>query len=176
MKQQELEQRGVDPIEVGFAARRALGNVTLARDRAHDLWVPRWLHGLGQDVRLALRTFRATPVVSGVAILSLVLGIGANTAMFSVINALLIRSLPVAEPERLVLLSGRASPNQRWTYVIWEGVQRRAQAFKGAAAWGGVRMNLGPGGETASRGAVRKWRLLRDARSAGTARPSLFRC
>ena len=147
MKQQELEQRGVDPIEAGFAARRALGNVTLARDRAHDVWVPRWLQGLGQDGRLALRTFRATPVVSGVAILSLVLGIGANTAMFSVINALLIRSLPVAEPERLVLLSGRASPNQRWTYAIWEGVQRRAQAFKGAAAWGGVRMNLAPGGE-----------------------------
>jgi hypothetical protein len=70
----------------------ALGNLALARDQVRDVWAPYRLTGLGHDFRLALRTLVSTPVVSAVALLSLTLGIGANTAIFSLINGLLLRA------------------------------------------------------------------------------------
>src|SRR5580704_12137472 len=75
--ERELKERGTESTEALFAARRAIGSVALAQDQARDVWTPRWLQGLGQDVRLACRTLRATPIVAAVAVLSLALGIGA---------------------------------------------------------------------------------------------------
>ena len=66
-----------------------------------------------QDLRLAFRALRATPIVTAVAILSLALGIGANTAIFSIVNSLLLRTLPVANPQRLATVSTSASPTVR---------------------------------------------------------------
>jgi predicted permease len=104
------------------------------------------------DVRLACRSLAATPVVSIVAALSLALGIGANTAIFSIINSLLLRALPVAEPQRLVTM---AAPRLNgpgltsfWTYPIWEEIRGRSQLFDGAIASATVRFNLASGGET----------------------------
>ncbi len=100
------------------------------------------------DIRLALRSLRATPVVAAVAALSLALGIGANTAIFSLVNSLLLRALPVAEPERLVLL-GQAGENRfsAWTYPIWDEIKRRPELFARSAAWSQSRFNLAAGGE-----------------------------
>jgi hypothetical protein len=68
-----------------------------------------------QDLRLALRAIRATPTVSAIAILSLALGIGANTAIFSLVNSLVLQPLPVKDPQRLAILSGgRALPNSQF--------------------------------------------------------------
>src|SRR5947209_16533481 len=103
------------------------------------------------DLRLAVRALRTTPVVSFVAILSLALGIGANTAIFSLVNSLLLRALPVKQPQRLVMLGeGSVSGQQTWTYPIWDQIRRRAQLgiFDGAFAWSGTRFNLASGGET----------------------------
>ena len=73
-----------------------------------------------RDLRLAFRTLRATPVVTIVAIVSIALGIGANTAIFSIINSLLLRTLPVKEPARLVLITDNAPTHVRaWSYPIW---------------------------------------------------------
>jgi putative ABC transport system permease protein len=63
----------------------------------------RFLDSLGRDLRFALRLMRQTPVVSGVAMLSLALGIGANVAIFNLVNALMLKALPIHEAERLVV-------------------------------------------------------------------------
>src|ERR1051325_10736196 len=91
-----------------------------------------------QDIRLAVRSLLATPVVSIVAILSLALGIGANTAIFSIVNGLLLRSLPVADPSRLALVpsvNATTLSGDSWTYAIWDTLRQRPQAFDGAMAW-----------------------------------------
>jgi putative ABC transport system permease protein len=102
-----------------------------------------------QDLRLAVRALRATPIVTTIAVLSLALGIGANTAIFSLVDSLLLRALPVKQPQQLVMLSD-GSPNgqQSWTYPIWDQIRQRPQLFDGAFAWSGNRFNLASGGET----------------------------
>ena len=101
------------------------------------------------DLRLAIRTLWATPIVSFVAILSLTLGIGANTAIFSVVDGLLLRALPVKEPQQLVQLVEASADSQRsWTYPIWDQIQQRPQLFERAFAWSNNRFNLAAGGET----------------------------
>jgi predicted permease len=149
MKRREIEERGVDPKEAAFAARRALGSIALAQDRSRDVWCPRWLQGIGQDVRLALRSLRGTPVVTTVAIASLALGIGANTAIFSLVNSLLLRTLPVKDPARLVLVKGREPVGwAEWSFPVWEQIRRRPQLFDDALTWAPTIFNLAPGGET----------------------------
>jgi hypothetical protein len=96
------------------------------------------------DVRDALRSLRATPVVTFVAIVSLALGIGANTALFSILNSLLLKTLPVRDPARLVLIDGGS-----WTNPIWEQIRaRRHDIFEDAFAWSGTRVNLSTHGAT----------------------------
>src|SRR5262249_26376502 len=102
-----------------------------------------------RDLRLAVRSLRATPIVSIVAALSLALGIGANTAIFSLVDALLLRSLPVAEPQRLAVLNSSASAvSDSWPYPVWEAIRQRAQAFDGVTAWSLQRFNLAEAGQT----------------------------
>ena len=94
--------------------------------------------------RSAYRSLRATPLVSALAILSLALGIGANTALFSILNGLMLRPLPVREPGALVQLEGGS-----WTYPIWNEIKAREKdLFDGAFAWGSEQFDLAPGGET----------------------------
>ncbi len=101
------------------------------------------------DLRDAFRALRATPLVTIVAILSLALGIGANTAMFSIVDALVLRSLPVRNADGLVLLS---APQEHgcgcsWSNPVWESIRRRASLFDGAFAYYGERFSLAQSGE-----------------------------
>jgi predicted permease len=98
--------------------------------------------GYFQDIRLAGRQLRTSPLVSAIAILSLALGIGANTAIFSIVNSLLLRPLPVQQPQQLVTLTKGS-----WTNPIWEQIRDRPELFDGAFAWSETRFNLAPGGE-----------------------------
>lgn len=95
-----------------------------------------------QDLRDALRALRATPTLTAAAVLSLALGIGANTAIFSLVDGLLLRSLPVQAPERLAHLDDGS-----WTNPVWEEIRARQHAiFDGAAAWSASRFDLSDGG------------------------------
>jgi predicted permease len=101
----------------------------------------RWTDGLGQDVRYGWRGLRHRPAFAAVAILSLALGVGANSALFSLVDGLLRRPLPVREPNRLVLIEGG------WTNPIWEQIRdRQFDLFDGALAWSGTWFDLAPGG------------------------------
>ena len=90
-----------------------------------------------QDLRLAVRALVSTPVVTAVAMLSLALGIGANTAIFSLVNSLILRTLPVAEPQRLVILSGRRNGDARpaFSYATFDQIRRHGQGFDRALAF-----------------------------------------
>src|SRR6478735_12411590 len=91
-------ERGQDPRAAAAAAQRELGNVAQIHEAVRDAWGRRWIEYAVQDVRYALRVFRRNPGFAVVAVLSLTLGIGANAALFQVVNALRLRALPVADP------------------------------------------------------------------------------
>ena len=101
----ELQERGLAGDEARRAARRDLGNLALVQEDTRDAWTWTWWEQLAQDIRYALRTMAANPGFFALAILSLALGIGANTAIFSFMDSILMRSLPVPDPQSLVLLS-----------------------------------------------------------------------
>jgi putative ABC transport system permease protein len=153
----DREARGQDPRDAAAAARRELGNLSQIREATRDVWARRWIEHAAQDVRYALRTFRRNPGFALVAILSLTLGIGANTALFEVVNAVRLRALPIADPAgllevRLVDPDGMRGNFQSWhptvTQPIWREIQARQQAFDGLFAWSRQSFDLAGGGET----------------------------
>src|SRR6185436_1188997 len=100
------------------------------------------------DLRDAIRSLRSTPVVSLMAILSLALGIGANTAIFTILDSLFLRTLPVRDPHQLVMLRDAAGRRTFWSNPMWEQIRERERLFDGAFAWAGARFNLARSGQT----------------------------
>jgi len=105
---------------------------------------------LVRDLKFAVRQMRQTPIVSGVALLSLALGIGANVAIFSLVNALILKPLPVYEPDRLVIVGyqGTRETNTSLTNPQWEYLRDHQEVLVGVAACGNPRFNLASGGQT----------------------------
>src|SRR5882724_4790511 len=94
-------ERGESAIDAKVAARRDLGNLSLVKEVTRSTWGFLWIERLGQDIRYGLRVLRKSPVFSAVAIIMLALGIGANTAIFTLVNAFVLRPLAVADPASL---------------------------------------------------------------------------
>src|SRR5205809_3425389 len=125
-KAAELQADGMTPECARAEARRRFGNVGLKHEESREIWMTQFWSELGQDVRYGCRTMTANKAFSALAVLSLALGIGANTAIYSLMESILLRSLPVAAPESLVVLNWHSRPPQEgskeWVHVI-HGVQ-----------------------------------------------------
>ncbi len=125
--------------------------------------MPRFLAAFTHDLRAALRTLRRAPGFAAVVVGSLALGIGANTALFSLLNAILLKSLPVGAPEQLVQLTVPPEDGEpismSWTNPVWERLRDGAHGLDGLLAVGSRRMNLATGGEA---------RLVRGALVSGS--------
>ncbi len=132
MATEERGERGASLRDAHAGARREFGNVSLVKEVTRDAWGWRWLENLYEDLRYGIRTLGKNKGFATVAILTLALGIGANTAIFSLIDAALLRAIPVRDASQLVLVQWRAhkDPNNHSTssYGDCEDVQQAGAA------------------------------------------------
>src|SRR5580658_3467604 len=146
MAAQDARARGESPEAARLAALREFGNCDLVKETTRDIWGRNPFQGITDDLRAGLRTFRKNPAFAAILILTLALGIGANTAIFSLIDAVMLRSLPVSHPEQLVQVRMDAEDNLL-TNPVWEQLRDRQDVFSGVFAYGNMRFNLAAGGE-----------------------------
>jgi putative ABC transport system permease protein len=142
----DLVAAGMTRSEARREARRRFGNPEWGMEVTHHASPFAWFESVLTDLRYALRALRRSPGFSAVAILSLGLGIGANTAIFSIYNALILRTLPVEHPEELLQITfgdGRIY----FTNPLWEELRDQQDIFDGILAFGGQTINLADGGE-----------------------------
>src|SRR6202049_5101471 len=122
-KAAELEADDMTPARATAEARRRFGNVGLKHEESREIWIKRFWSELGQDIRYGCRTMIANKAFSALAVLSLALGIGANTTIYSFMESILLRSLPVADPESLVVLNWRSRPPGKQSVHVMHGLQ-----------------------------------------------------
>jgi MacB-like periplasmic core domain len=137
--EQNLEA-GMATEEARQAAQRQFGNQTWLKEVSREMWSLNSIETLIQDLRYGARMLVKQPGFTLIAVLTLALGIGANTAIFSLVNATLLRRLPVTDPERLVyVFSGSSeSPYNVFSYPNFAELRERNQVFEGLSAWGGI--------------------------------------
>jgi predicted permease len=133
----DLQAEGLSPEQADQRARRTFGNPRLAQERFYT--ASRWmaLERLGRDIRFGFRSLRQSPGFALTAILTLALGIGANTAVFSVMNAVLLKSLPVHDPSRLVYLrtsgaprgTGTINSNETFSWAVYDVLRKQTNAL-----------------------------------------------
>jgi putative ABC transport system permease protein len=143
----ELRERGLSAEEAAREAGRRFGNPVLQKERMHDVDVLTWLESLLADIRYAVRGLAARPGFVVVAVVSLALGVGANTAIFSLTDALILKSLPVRHPEQLLDVDMGSPDNNYFTNPLWESIRDEVRAFSGVFAYAHTRFNLASTGE-----------------------------
>lgn len=144
LEAEEHRGSGVDPEEAAYAARRALGNTGQIKEDVRMAWGFQWLETLLHDLRYGLRQLRRNPGFAAVAIITLALGIGATTAIFSVVNGVLLNPLPYPHPNRLVALAEKLPPFQDFaiSYPDFLDWVKMNHTFDALAAYRHTDMNL----------------------------------
>lgn len=141
MKTRQNREAGLGSEESRLAARRSFGNALALRETAREAWSWRWLDALARDVRHGLRGFRRSPGFVSVAVLTLALGLGANTAIFAVLYNVVLRPLPYPDASRLVkvyliLNSDRRGPRDiGFSYPKFQDLKRENAVFDSMAAF-----------------------------------------
>jgi len=137
MAARERAERGEKEEEAKRAARREFGNVELVKEVTRDRWGRRWLENLYEDARFGLRVLGKSPGFTAVAILTLAIGIGANTAIFSLLDGLELRNLPVPHPEQLVRFGAHIPGNDyaALSLPMFQELSRGQKVFSGTFAW-----------------------------------------
>src|SRR6185437_9421342 len=143
LRQEQQVARGATPEAAQQSAYRRFGNITRIHERSHMAWGWNWLETFLQDAGYGMRSMLRTPAITTVALISLALGIGANTAIFSFIDAVMLRSLPVRDPQQLVKLGDRDASGitdsfattQLYSYPFYRRFQQKNAVFSDTAAY-----------------------------------------
>ena len=150
----DLERSGLPAGEARRQAMLELGGVTQIQEEVRDVWLTRWLRDFAYDLRFSARSFLRTPSFTITAVLSLMLGIGATTAIYSLVDQVLLHALPVRQPERLVLIDWKgdqvANGFGSWnlmSYPICRDLDQQKQFFEGVFCRALTTVNLSTGGD-----------------------------
>ena len=150
----DLMQSGLPEPEARRQAVLELGGVTQVQEEVRDIWLTQWLRDFAYDLRFSARSFLRNPAFTTTAVLSLALGIGATTAIYSLVDQVVLHALPVHEPERLVLIDWHGDPLccgfGTWnlmSYPICRDLQQQDRFFEGVLCRAATTVNLSTGGE-----------------------------
>ena len=142
---------GITRKDAELSARREFGSVDLAKDECRDERGTQFFEQTWQDVRFGLRMLRKSPGFTATAVLTLALGIGANSAIFSMMDKVLLQSLPVHNPDELVAISSydaHSESNNSFSYPMYQDFRDRNDVFAGVIAMGGTQMNVSYSGQS----------------------------
>jgi predicted permease len=150
----DLQQSGLSADEARRQAVLELGGPAQIQEQVRDVWLTRWLRDFAYDLRFSLRSFRKAPTFTITAVLSLMLGIAATTAIYSLVDQILLHALPVREPSRLVLIDWKGDPVANafgsWnlmSYPICRDLNQQTQFFDGVLCRALTNVNLSTGGD-----------------------------
>jgi len=151
----DFEQSGAPAEEARRQALLELGGLVRIQEEVRDVWLTRWLRDIACDLRFAMRTFRKTPSFTVTAVLSLTLGIGATTAIYSLVDQVLLHALPVRQPGRLVLIDWKGDPVASgfgsfnlMSYPICRDLDQQKQFFEGVFCRALTTVDLSTGGDS----------------------------
>ena len=152
LRAEKLQARGMEHAEAELTARRRFGNELHLHERSREMWISRWLDDLARDIRIGGRGLYRSAGFTIVALLTLALGIGANTAIFQLVDAIRLHSLPVKDPHQLALIQladrkgwrgNQVKPWPTLTNPQWEYFRDHQEIFSGTLAWSSNMFGLG---------------------------------
>ena len=143
MKAAAYRAGGADLRQSYYAAARRIGNPTVLAERSREMWGWGWLEAFAQDTRYAFRVLRRSPAFTLIAVVSLALGIGANTVVFSVLNALVLKPLPIADAARVYFVNNSGSPTQSFPNYL--DIRDRNSVFESLFGYRITMMSLDAG-------------------------------